>query len=249
MNDLLDKVKSILANRQKGSLALVEDILEAIMVANPSKAELQALVGELKKSDPAMVALHHLARALNRALHVADGRSFVHHYRLSWQHADRQIVRHLLTLLPASPTHLTLLTHSHSHTVINTVLELHRQGRVGRVIQTRSEPGGEGALQARQLRKAGLTVALIADEETAGHVAKANACLLGADQWTTKAFLNKTGSARIVDLAGQYHVPVFVLTDTRKQLAALQTKGMNRNLFEKVKKEPHVRFINEKGVI
>ncbi len=246
---MLDKVKSILANRQNGSRALVEEILETIMATNPSKAELQALVSELKKSEPAMVALHHLARVLNRAVRVVDGRTFVHHYRLRWQHADRQIARHLLPLLPTSPSHLTFLTHSHSRTVINVLVELQQKGRVNQVIQTRSEPGGEGALQARELSKAGLSVMLIADADIAGHLAKVNACLLGADQWSAEAFLNKTGSARIVELAGSRHIPVFVLADTRKQMTTLQTKGINRNLFEKVKKAPHVRYINEKGVI
>ncbi|HHL52716.1 MAG TPA: hypothetical protein ENJ39_05015, partial [Flammeovirgaceae bacterium] len=234
MNNFLNKVKSILANRQKGSLALVENILEAIMAANPSKAELQTLVGELKKSEPAMVALHHLARELRKALPATEGQAFVRQYQQNWQHTDRQIAMYLLPLLPASPTPLTLLTHSHSHTVINTLLELHRQGRVGRIVQTRSEPGGEGALQARQLRQAGLSVTLIADEEIAEYIAKVNACLLGADQWTSKAFLNKTGSARMVELAGQYQIPVFVLADTRKKLTALQTTGINHSLFEEV---------------
>ena len=112
----------------------------------------------------------------------------------------------------------TVLTHSHSTTVIFCLSELQADDRPGIIYQTESLPGGEGRVQAKDLRKAGYSVELISDSKVELIIKKTNVVLLGADGIGTKYFSNKVGSAAIARLAQRASVPVYVLSDPTKRL-------------------------------
>jgi translation initiation factor 2B subunit (eIF-2B alpha/beta/delta family) len=143
--------------------------------------------------------------------------------------------------MPDGPN--TILTHSHSGTLIKVLKYLLNQGLTITVVQTESLPGGEGSLQAEELKQLPLRITLINDSQINEYITGVNFCLLGADQYDKAFFVNKTGSKVIVDIAFRHNVPVYVLGDTRKRVD--RVPPMPGKLFERVAFRENVKLINE----
>ncbi len=91
----------------------------------------------------------------------------------------------------------TILTHSHSSTVLQTLLYTHRQGRKFNVVCTESRPVNEGVTMARQLAQNGLAVRLIVDAAVNLYISKVQLVLVGADSICELGVVNKIGTAML----------------------------------------------------
>ena len=106
-----------------------------------------------------------------------------------------------------------VLTHSASATVREAFLHTPPE----RVRCTVSEPHGEGRPFAEELRKAGLTVEVVADEEAEQALTDASLFLVGADSvYRDGALCNKVGTERIARAAQEQGVPTIVACEVIK---------------------------------
>lgn len=237
-----DRIKDIVEDREHGSSVLVERICNAfksLAQAEDSRERLRWAFGELRRIDSSMVIVHHLLDTLEPHIGT-DFFDRLAAYQAHWEGIGEDIARQWMKRRDLSGQ--TLLAHSHSGTLVAAIAEVGRQVEGLRVLQTRSEPGGEGERQYQQLREQGVTVELIADTEVAERLDEVDAACVGADQFTDEAFVNKVGSAAIVKALAARDKPTYVLVDSRKRVRSLD---FSPELFEACDIGPSVHLVTE----
>ena len=238
MTGFNEKIIAIKSDHSYGSTILLQEIINVFITTKYSNNELLQSFSELGKIDSSMVVIHHFLKELKPAI----GQDFQHkvaEYASTWKNVNERIAENLKANL--SGDSLIILTHSHSGAIIGVVEILLRLGYTIEIIQTESQPGGEGKIQATALERSGLDVALIKDDSIIEIIDNVNCCFLGVDQFDEKSFVNKVGSKEIVEIAYQANIPVFVLGDSRKKAGCIQP-GESR-LFEIVPIKSNVRII------
>lgn len=237
-----NRIEAIVDDREHGSSVLVERIcsaFESLAQSDGNRERLHWAFRELRRVDSSMVVVHHFLDTLEPYID-ADFFDRLAAYVAHWEGVEVDIAERLLKAQKLEGK--TLLTHSHSGTLVAVISELARQLKDLRVLQTRSEPGGEGERQYRELKDRGITVELIDDDQVAERVGELDAALLGADQYTDETFVNKRGSAAIVDTLAARDKPTYVLTDSRKKVTTLDFSG---ELFEACTIGPSVHLVTE----
>jgi translation initiation factor 2B subunit (eIF-2B alpha/beta/delta family) len=126
-----------------------------------------------------------------------------------------------------------ILCHSNSGSVLR-ALE-HRKNRIELVYQTQSKPGNDGRESAKALKNNGFKVKLIADSRISTAIKNGAVPVLGADSVTQTFFVNKVGSASIVERAIEAGITPLVVVGSEK--ACTEDAYGNRpgsELFERV---------------
>ncbi len=134
-----------------------------------------------------------------------------------------------------------LLCHSNSGTILR-ALE-HRKNRIKLIYQTHSKPGEEGKESAKILKAQGFQVKLIADSRVASVIKEGAVPVLGADCVTQSYFVNKIGSAAIIEKALEAAITPLVVVGSEKACTEdVYGPRPNNPLFERVSLEK-VRLI------
>lgn len=153
--------------------------------------------------------------------------------------------------------YLTVLTLSHSSLVRRTIIA--SKERLGPIYCAASQPGGEGHLLAESLRQEGVKALVMKDEKASQVIEDVDAVLLGSDQYDDEGFINKVGSRRLTERAGELDKLVLVLAEGFKRVARLPqltpelvelelaTGGRvsRQTIFEMVPWRPHIRLISD----
>ncbi len=110
-----------------------------------------------------------------------------------------------------------VMTHCHSHCVIEIFRAAKRQGKDFTVIVTETRPLYQGTITARELVREKVDVVYCIDSASAAVMAKATKVLVGADAITAEgAIVNKIGTYQIAIEAKEYKVPFIVACGTHK---------------------------------
>ena len=235
-----DIINQIIADRIHGSTYLLRKIINALTATKLSRDELAWSLNQLNSIDSSMVVIHHFLKELKPAI-GHQFRQQVQQYESKWKNVNINITSNLQDYLPDKK--LTILAHSHSGVVIDVLMNLVSNGYLIDVIQTASEPGCEGRIQAKAVEQLGINVILIKDDDLAKSIDQVDCCFLGVDQYDEKSFINKLGSKAIVEMAKQFKKSVFVLGDSRKMVQEIDSQVSE--LFEVVPLISIVRIINE----
>lgn len=240
MDTFKSRILQIRHDRTHGSSFLLKEIINAFWKQRPDPSEIQWAFDELHKIDPAMVIIHHFLKTMQPTI---DSNFYRHlqAYEDTWKNVADRIADNLITHLPG--TNLNVLTHSHSGMVIKVLKILNEKGYYLTVWQTESFPGGEGKTQAETLKKYKIAVSLVNDAYVDEALTQTDAVLLGVDHYDQKSFANKTGSKKIVELAGESGCPVYVLGDSRKEVD--RVKVNSDGLFERMSFAGNVRMVTE----
>lgn len=127
----------------------------------------------------------------------------------------------------------TVLCHSNSGTVLR-ALE-HRKNRIEQVYQTHSKPGEEGREAAKLLKASGFNVKLIADSRAATVIREGAVPVMGADCIAETFFVNKVGTAAIVEAAHEAGITPIVVAGTEKTSTdELYGDRPRSSLFERI---------------
>lgn len=130
--------------------------------------------------------------------------------------------------------HQRLLCHSNSGTVTAALTGLSHPSTA--VVQTLSLPGGEGRPAARELRGAGMEVALV-DDEAALELLRRHHLLpvMGVDAVTETYLVNKVGTMAIVRAAEECGIRPLFLSGPEKRLTEAQYGRRPKSpLFQRV---------------
>lgn len=235
-------IEQVVADRQHGSSWLVARICSLLASRQglpDDKAQLHWAWSRLADIDGSMAVVHHFLNTLAPAI-TGDFYGALQRYQQRWNDIHLPISRHLCARWSFSDA--PLLLHSHSGLVLKVAEQLSQARGQLAVLQTRSMPGGEGALQAQQLAEVGVRVTLIEDEAVRDRAPLCQAALLGVDQYCDDGFVNKRGSGEIVQVMADLGKPVFLLADSRKRVSSL---CYSPTLFEAVPFAANVQLITE----
>jgi translation initiation factor 2B subunit (eIF-2B alpha/beta/delta family) len=119
---------------------------------------------------------------------------------------------------PLIKNNATIITHSYSSTILNTLLNAKLSNKSFSVICTESRPKNEGIRLAKKLAENGIPVKLIVDSAVFSILSDADIILVGGDAVTTTGLVNKIGTSGIALTAHQQKIPIFTLCSTIKFL-------------------------------
>ena len=157
------EIKQIVNDRESGSVALLNRLISAL--------EKELYGYELDSSDLSLEGFHRLLAILGPKLGLfaamenflasvikrighgsafpGEALGFISDYRSYWEESPGKIADNFLRQI--NPEGRTILTHSHSQTVISLLDQLQQRNIPFRVFQTLSVPGGEGKLSHERL--------------------------------------------------------------------------------------------------
>jgi translation initiation factor 2B subunit (eIF-2B alpha/beta/delta family) len=212
-----------------GSATLVNNYIETVntllWAEYTSSAEiliaLENSVRQLQGLGRQFPVLHHFLGFLQKNITqkpiVANLKQVVRDYQNEWSDVNHRIALQAERIIDWP--NKTILVHSNSSTVTEFFKTIVNKGRLPAIIQTESRPNYEGRVQARDLAAIGYEVTLIADAAVGHYLNRVDCAVLGADAIAEQYFVNKIGSYLLTLACAERKKPVYVLTDSRKQVA------------------------------
>ena len=224
MNEILDKITE---DTKSGATGIYIKVLNHIVLGFLKGPDLP---DNLRERAEDMVSLHYLANSLEkeplfRQIEVA--KELQKQIRTEASESGVQLYKALAS------SGNRILCHSNSGSVLR-ALE-HRKNRIDLVYQTRSKPGEEGTDAAKLLKEHGFKVKLIADSRISSALEDKAVPVLGADCISETFFVNKTGTAKIVEAALEAKITPVVVAGTEKlALEDVYGEGPHSELFERI---------------
>lgn len=137
----------------------------------------------------------------------------------------------------------TLMTHSYSSTIIESLVFAHQEGMDFDIIVTESRPLYEGRKAAKMLAEYGIKVTLIADMAAFHFLDQVDLILMGCDCICKKGVVNKIGTKGLAIVASNYNKPFYFLSEKSK---FLPSKYMVETIIED--KDPREIFEGGKEI-
>ena len=139
--------------------------------------------------------------------------------------------------------HKTVLTISHSKTLIK-IFELWKKSCPDlKVLICESRPNYEGILMADEISKLKIKTEVITESMSGKVIKEVDAVILGADQILSNGnIINKTGSRMIAVVAKYQKIPVYVLASSDK---IVNKKIIRNDNFEEIEKELITKIITD----
>ena len=221
MNSQIEKViTEIRADSVHGATFLTRNALLAIRQAvsyGPSREELEAAARQIAAVRPMMASLFNVSNRLlyqlDRDDHPDAVNSYCDDFLASMEDAAHLVMEKGVKQMEGAKS---ILTHSYSSLVCDTLLAAAERGRRFRVVCTESRPGKEGLLLARRLCEAGIEVSVVIDA-AAGHMMnEVDLVLVGADGIGSFGLVHKMGTYPIALAARDRGVAFAVLATEEK---------------------------------
>ena len=238
--------KEIKEDRTTGAVELVKKGVEAIALfiaqfkGDPPQFlhELIRISRILIDAQPSMAPFFHLANNLLLSAEdqqeiermKAAARKAVEDFLCHLENSAGQIAQTAGELIDGKPK---VLTHSYSSTVLRTLTEARRRGKLFEVICTEGRPNCEGFQMAHKLGESSIPVQLQIDSAAAYKMKEVDLVFVGADCLTPLGLVNKVGTYGLALSARESKVPFYALCGTEKLLGAGMARG-----FRILKKDP-----------
>lgn len=224
---LPDKIKRIIEDRESGSVALLNRLITALEheLKRPdfTVKSFSPMITEIRKKLCHFAAIENFLSSLLIHWDLPAGKgdpgqtlTFISEYREYWHDSMAKITRNFLHHF--DPEGKTLLTHSHSQTIISLLEKLHQRQITFRVLQTVSIPGEEGRIACERLRQLNIEAEITDDARVGEVLQRTHLVLMGCDALLPEEFLNKTGTRTILEKAKALHIPSCLVTESRKKI-------------------------------
>jgi translation initiation factor 2B subunit (eIF-2B alpha/beta/delta family) len=238
---LKERLQELRDDRSHGASWLARRALEALLEALDAGDDPVATARALAAARPSMGAI---AGAVGRVIAAGHTPNQTIAEAQALLGSRDRAARTIAVLLRPSMTGV-VLTHSASATVREACLYTPPE----RLICTTSDPGGEGARLAAELRAEGLDVTLVDDAGATEALRGAQLLLLGADTiFRSGAFVNKVGTLALAREASRLGIPVIVASETFK-LAPCDPQPPQEASFELIPAELVDMVVTEEGAV
>jgi translation initiation factor 2B subunit (eIF-2B alpha/beta/delta family) len=189
----------------------LENLVDAVLAAQPSMAAMINLAQQALQAGAQDLPLTTVRQQLQQALAA---------FRRDLRASTAALCQQALTILPPQST---VLTYSHSATVIAALRHAHDYGRIRRVLLSESRPAYDGRPQALALLAYGMTVEYSTDMALFERLGEATVVVVGADAVFPEHLVNKLGTHALAQLARLQGVPCFSLCAANKFLPTAAT--------------------------
>lgn len=190
-------IKSI---KIQGATNVAKAGVEAYCI-RPKKSSIKIL-SKLRPTEPMLFNALNIVRksSIENVLnHFENSQEFINHY-----------------IQKTIQNNQVIFTHCHSNTLVQALIEAHKNKKRFSVINTETRPLYQGHLTSKQLSKAGIKVSMSIDSAILDGIKKSDVIMLGADAITKKGVLNKMGSGLIAKIAMGLKKPLYIVTDSWK---------------------------------
>ncbi len=181
----------------RASCDYIDDIVRVVISTNPTMGSIASLAWAARES-------------CYRGLRASDGASAFLEY-MKW--SRQKMVSRASELTKGGP--VTIMSISYSSAVADILVAMGQGLRRAYVLE--SQPGGEGAHMAAELRKRGVEVILVPDAMASSYVGSADMIMIGADNVTSDGCIyNKVGTRNLAIIAGYFGKPVIAAFEPYK---------------------------------
>jgi ribose 1,5-bisphosphate isomerase len=138
-----------------------------------------------------------------------------------------------------------ILTHCHSHDVVEAMKVAKKQGRKFEVIVTETEPRDQGVITAKELLKEKIPVTFCIDSAVGHVMGSVDKVMLGCDAILPDgSIVNKIGTFPLAIVAMQFARPVYVLGETLKYTKRVEIEERDPSEVIDPKKVKGAKIIN-----
>jgi len=216
-----NSLMAIMSDRSSGSAAILDRFIDAafdyIEQAHDDREQgrrLREATMALGQAFPLFAVVAHFAEGLYQTIGSGDVITYLKDYGKQWNGVSLRVAQTVISTVPLE--NRTVLFHSNSSTLSAIAQEAMQRNIRFRIIQTESQPGGEGADHARQLARSGADITLVPDAAVGRELERADLAMVGTDWMTSQGFINKVGTKTIAALCHFYGKPFYVAADSRK---------------------------------
>lgn len=249
-----EEIRLILADRESGSLLLLNRLIVAlekeVHLSDQNAGEFRHMVLAIRKKLNHFAAIENFLASLIKLTRQNDpypGKilRFLTDYSLYWQDSDARIANNFLR--QNNPEGKTILTHSHSQTVISLLGQLHKKQINFRVLQTLSAPGEEGRISQERMHQMQIQADLTDDVRIKEALRDTDLVLMGCDALLPMEFFNKTGTRSILEEAKHFNIPCYLVAESRKEITHSDwKKPKDHPLFEWVALDLIDKIVSER---
>jgi len=230
MKDILTKsihksIEEIKRDNISGSVELAKksaEILIELVNKDITLTQIKKASYSLVKVQPNMASIFNLVNNLMLTIDKNKKqqlKNIVYNYCKKYiqdlESSDKKISKLAIKLIKNNST---IITHSYSSTVLNTLIFAKNSGKKFSVISTEARPIKEGVKFAKKLGENNIKVKLLVDSAVFSFISYADMILIGGDAVTDSGLINKIGTKGIAMTAQHYNTPTYALCSTIKFL-------------------------------
>ncbi|MCK5594033.1 MAG: ribose 1,5-bisphosphate isomerase [Candidatus Aenigmarchaeota archaeon] len=182
-------------------------------------SEVEKHADKLKSARPTEPLLQNCIESIMSKLRKTKSEEIIKLQKELYMHSKEEVLRLKTNMqkiieygVSAIPPHSIILTHCHSHNVVNIITKADPV----KVFATETRPRFQGRLTAKDIASAGIETELILDDEVADVIDQVDMVIIGADAITKKGVVNKIGSRMVAEIAFDHKKPVYVAASTLK---------------------------------
>ena len=223
--NIQSKIENIRLDNTSGSAELAKksaEILIELGNQNVSLSHIKNASISLINAQPNMASIFNLVNNLMIKLYKNKDekpKNIVNNYckkfLLDSENAEENIRKQALEIIKNNST---IITHSYSSTVLNTLIFAKKSGRKFSVICTESRPKNEGVKLAELLGNNKINVKLLVDSAVFSLIPYSDLIFVGGDAVTDGGLINKIGTKGIAMTAHHYYTPTYSLSSSNKFL-------------------------------
>ena len=200
-------VKATKSSKAKNEEAFRKEFLanaHALFFARPTEPELRTALRIIKKS------------ISEKSLSIDEMKERVEETAENYEKEKKQALAKIAQYgAEMIEPHSTVLTHCHSHSVIDVLKKAAK--KIDAVYSCETRPLYQGRITAKELSDAGLNVTLIVDNAASTVMKKCNYLFTGADAFLADGdVINKIGTNQLSIACTKYDVKHYAVTSTKK---------------------------------
>ncbi len=247
MNNSVKELNSILNDKVHGSSELLDQICKNFLKNLNNSIYISSSIKKLKKNlshFPVIINFTNDIENILKKNEVYNLRNYLNDFIKNKNDNYKIIFAKAENLLSKCKTVLTI---SHSKTLINIFKLWNNSESNVKVIICESRPKYEGVLMAKEISKSKIKTEVITEAMSGNIIKKVDAIVLGADQILPNGnIVNKTGSRMLAVIAKYHKIPVYVFASrdkiVKKKVVKQRTPG---KLEEALFVNDRIKFINE----
>jgi len=192
-------------------------VVKKMAISNENLNDIKIALNRLLYTQPMMASIYNFAgfmlKEFNKSISYEKIVNFCERYLSNFNNSNEEIIKKCTKILDDKST---ILTHSFSSLVYNSLIEAKRIGKDLEVICSESRPKNEGVTLAQKLCENGIKATLIIDVAAPFFVKDIDLVLLGADGIGQFGLVHKIGTFPIAMAAKKFRKKVISLVPSQK---------------------------------
>jgi translation initiation factor 2B subunit (eIF-2B alpha/beta/delta family) len=239
------ELQIILNDKVHGSSEVLELVINHFLKHKANPSHLIEASNNIKKDIPHFPVVIKFVRQAERLINNKSKNEFFKFLENYKRNINERYNRLFINAYPILSKYHTILTISHSKTLIEIFKKWKEVNTDIKIIICESRPEKEGLIMAKVLSKFKLNVSIISEAMAGNIIKQVDAVIIGADQILKNGeIINKTGSRMLAILAKYHKIPIYVLATKDKIVKRKSAKTLSTLKNHRIKGS-YIKRINE----